>query len=89
MAQERQGLGKNNQGRLEPVPIEILPAGKSLDACAAIKEEQRLMKVDKEKQRKRRKKRRNKLPDSKTSTEEQVGIRSHEFAGTISTPYVF
>ena len=34
----RQGLGKSSDGRLEPVKIEILPPGKSLDACAAIKE---------------------------------------------------
>ncbi|XP_019849943.1 PREDICTED: zinc finger CCCH-type with G patch domain-containing protein-like isoform X2 [Amphimedon queenslandica] len=33
-----QGLGKSSDGRLEPVKIEILPPGKSLDACAAMRE---------------------------------------------------
>lgn len=31
---EGYGLGKNNQGRKIPVPILILPPGKSLDYCA-------------------------------------------------------
>ena len=34
----RQGLGKSSDGRLEPIKIEILPPGKSLDACAAMRE---------------------------------------------------
>ncbi|XP_019643306.1 PREDICTED: zinc finger CCCH-type with G patch domain-containing protein-like [Branchiostoma belcheri] len=35
------GLGKREQGRVEPVPIVILPPGKSLDAWVEIKEKQR------------------------------------------------
>lgn len=34
-----QGLGKNGEGKAEPVPIEILPAGKSLDAIMQLKEQ--------------------------------------------------
>ena len=33
----REGLGKYNDGRLEPIEIEILPAGKSLDVCAELR----------------------------------------------------
>ncbi|XP_052789995.1 zinc finger CCCH-type with G patch domain-containing protein-like [Mya arenaria] len=33
-----QGLGKNGEGRIEPVPIQLLPQGKSLDKIMALKE---------------------------------------------------
>ncbi|KAK3610986.1 hypothetical protein CHS0354_015102 [Potamilus streckersoni] len=33
-----QGLGKNGEGRAEPVPIQVLPAGKSLDKIMELKE---------------------------------------------------
>lgn len=38
----RKGLGKEGQGRLEPIPIVILPSGRSLDACAAIRDGKKL-----------------------------------------------
>ncbi|XP_029633880.1 zinc finger CCCH-type with G patch domain-containing protein [Octopus sinensis] len=34
-----QGLGRNNEGKIEPIPIEVLPAGKSLDTVMKLKEE--------------------------------------------------
>ncbi|XP_046398945.1 zinc finger CCCH-type with G patch domain-containing protein [Ischnura elegans] len=33
------GLGKRGEGRLEPVPAVVLPTGKSLDHCMAMKEQ--------------------------------------------------
>jgi hypothetical protein len=39
-----QGLGKNNEGRVEPVQIEILPPGKSLDACAEYRANKKITK---------------------------------------------
>ena len=30
-----QGLGKNGEGRLEPVKVAVLPKGKSLDFCVS------------------------------------------------------
>ena len=51
----RKGLGKEGQGRLEPVPIVILPPGKSLDACAAIRDGKKLQThPEKRKRRKNR-----------------------------------
>ncbi|XP_077986084.1 zinc finger CCCH-type with G patch domain-containing protein-like [Glandiceps talaboti] len=37
-----EGLGKTSQGRLEPVEAEVLPAGKSLDICAELKQKKKL-----------------------------------------------
>lgn len=34
-----QGLGKNGEGKAEPVPIEVLPSGKSLDTIMMLKEQ--------------------------------------------------
>ena len=36
------GLGKNEDGRVEPVEIILLPTGKSLDACAELREKNKL-----------------------------------------------
>ena len=65
-----QGLGKSSQGRIEPVEIVILPAGKSLDVCAEMRERTKLRGVDTERQRKRRRKR-EKAAEIKAATEEK------------------
>ena len=53
----RQGLGKNSEGRVEPIKIEILPPGKSLDACAAIREEKKMAPSQKRKRNRGRSRR--------------------------------
>ena len=42
MLQCSQGLGRANQGRVEPVQIVVLPTGKSLDVCAEMREAKKL-----------------------------------------------
>ncbi|CAH1786678.1 unnamed protein product [Owenia fusiformis] len=53
-----QGLGKNGRGRAEPVPIHVLPPGKSLDQIMKLKEiagERDLIEVMKKEKRKTKK----------------------------------
>lgn len=51
-----QGLGKASQGRLNPVEIIVLPPGKSLDACAEIREAKKGGTSEEVKREKKRKK---------------------------------
>lgn len=53
------GLGKNSEGRIEPVLAVVLPKGKSLDQCAEILQKKREGKLDPSKPRKRRAKGKN------------------------------
>ena len=58
------GLGRRGEGRVEPVEIKILPPGKSLDACAEMREKGKLRKAPgegEEGQGKRRRRRKRKL----------------------------
>ncbi|KAM6457932.1 zinc finger CCCH-type with G patch domain-containing protein isoform 1-T2 [Liasis olivaceus] len=48
------GLGKNSEGRVEPVLAVVLPKGKSLDQCAEILQKKKEGKLDPSKPRKRR-----------------------------------
>ncbi|XP_034979175.2 zinc finger CCCH-type with G patch domain-containing protein [Zootoca vivipara] len=48
------GLGKNSEGRVEPVLAVVLPKGKSLDECAEILQKKREGKIGPAKPRKRR-----------------------------------
>lgn len=48
------GLGKNGEGRVEPVLAVVLPKGKSLDQCAEILQKKREGKLDPAKPRKHR-----------------------------------
>nr|XP_060627884.1 zinc finger CCCH-type with G patch domain-containing protein [Anolis sagrei ordinatus] len=48
------GLGKNSEGRVEPVLAVVLPKGKSLDQCAEILQKKREGKLDPVKSKKRR-----------------------------------
>ncbi|XP_064420670.1 zinc finger CCCH-type with G patch domain-containing protein [Latimeria chalumnae] len=50
------GLGKNAEGRVEPVQTVVLPKGKSLDQCAEILRKKREGKLDADKPRKRHRK---------------------------------
>ncbi|XP_033102120.1 zinc finger CCCH-type with G patch domain-containing protein-like [Anneissia japonica] len=45
------GLGKNGEGRVEPVEAVIVPQGKSLDHCMELKEKKKLKIVGKKKQK--------------------------------------
>ncbi|XP_026581978.1 zinc finger CCCH-type with G patch domain-containing protein-like, partial [Pseudonaja textilis] len=53
------GLGKNAEGRIEPVLAVVLPKGKSLDQCAEILQKKREGKLDLSKPQKRRAKGKN------------------------------
>ncbi|XP_027566273.1 zinc finger CCCH-type with G patch domain-containing protein [Pipra filicauda] len=46
------GLGKNSQGRVEPVQAVVLPRGKSLDQCAEVLQKKKQGKLDTGKSRK-------------------------------------
>ncbi|NXQ94758.1 ZGPAT protein, partial [Sagittarius serpentarius] len=46
------GLGKNSEGRVEPVQAVVLPRGKSLDQCAEVLQKKKQGKVDPGKSRK-------------------------------------
>lgn len=46
------GLGKNSDGRVEPVQAVVLPRGKSLDQCAEVLQKKREGKLDPGKSRK-------------------------------------
>lgn len=62
----RQGLGKNSDGRVEPIKIEILPAGKSLDICVELR--------DKSKQEVKRKRNRGINNNKKKLSKSEVSI---------------
>ena len=57
----RKGLGKNDQGQVDPLEIVILPAGKSLDVCAEMREAKKLRKPLGQVTTKRRRKRKRNL----------------------------
>lgn len=77
------GLGKRGEGRIEPVEIKILPAGKSLDMCAEMREKGKLRKAPGEEggSGKRRKRRKRKLAEAAglQETEVQVCVCIHVF----------
>ena len=57
----RKGLGKNDQGQVDPLEIVILPARKSLDVCAEMREAKKLRKPLGQVTTKRRRKRKRNL----------------------------
>ena len=66
-----QGLGKSNQGRVEPVEIVILPTGKSLDVCAEMRESNKLRKAGERLPHKKRKRRKKKLKTGEFQSAQQ------------------
>ena len=67
----RKGLGKDDQGQVNPVEIVILPVGKSLDVCAEMREAKKLRKPLGQAATKRRKKKRI-LGDGSHQQQQQV-----------------
>ena len=80
------GLGRNGEGRVEPVEIKILPAGKSLDMCAEMRERGKLRKApgEGEGKRKRKRKRKRKLVEAARLQEAEVcGVCMHVYYSTL------
>lgn len=69
----RKGLGKNDQGQVDPLEIVILPAGKSLDVCAEMREAKKLRKPLGEVTTKRRRKRKRNLETGLQQQQQQQG----------------
>ena len=70
----RKGLGKNDQGQVDPLEIVILPVGKSLDVCAEMREAKKLRKPLGQVTTKRRRKRKRNL---ETGLQQQLEQQVH------------
>ena len=74
------GLGRNGEGRVEPVEIKILPVGKSLDMCAEMRERGKLRKAPGEGEGKRKRRRKRKLVEAARLQETEVcGVCMHVY----------
>ena len=80
----RKGLGKHGEGRVEPVEIRILPAGKSLDVCAELREAGKIRRGPGEEGKGGRKRKRRKLVDVSGLEQAKVS-RSTVFVNLIYT----
>jgi len=77
-----QGLGRRSQGRLEPVEIVVLPAGKSLDACAALKEAEKVRKIDASQKGTRRRRKKGNSRQHGGEVEEREAMDMFDFLNT-------
>ncbi|XP_030358930.1 zinc finger CCCH-type with G patch domain-containing protein [Strigops habroptila] len=83
------GLGKNSQGRVEPVQAVVLPRGKSLDQCAEVLQRRKQGKLDPGKSRKCRAKGSSRKPSHNVFdflNEKLRGKSSGEKAGGMAPP---
>ena len=72
-----QGLGKDGEGRAEPVPIQLLPPGKSLDKIMELKEKagnQDLFDVLKKEKRRQRKLQAKKTSQNKKTPQDKTDV---------------
>lgn len=68
------GLGRDSCGRVEPVDIVILPAGKSLDVCVQMREAKKLKNALGEPVGKKKRRKHTKSLEGQPSTEEHVDL---------------
>ncbi|XP_061217403.1 zinc finger CCCH-type with G patch domain-containing protein [Neopsephotus bourkii] len=83
------GLGKNSQGRVEPVQAVVLPRGKSLDQCAEVLQRRKQGKLDPGKSRKCQAKGSSRKPSHNVFdflNEKLRGKSSGEKAGGMAVP---
>lgn len=78
----RKGLGKQEQGRVDPVELVILPAGKSLDVCAELREAKKIKTVNGLEAKKKKRRKKKKKVDGMVAATEDAPRDMFEFLNT-------